>query len=288
MAGLPDPIASGFQSSSAPLAVQYATQGVQPFNALAVTKDTYLVFNITAVVATSIQLNWRVLLPDGRIVPNQTLVTTSNIRILNVFSFPLTDGFLLSVLAVPVGSIGRGQAVVNAHLQVGTGAASFFTMRLFAGYLTFFDFLGWPPGNFESTSAGAGNIRSITGTLPAAGAEISETVPNLARWRLKSFNFSITTSATVANRNPRLVIDDGVNQLTLQDVGISIAASTTQQLHWVPGHANPSNQDNVLTAGLGPETILGPGYRIRTNTLLLQVGDQYTAPQYEVEEWIMV
>ena len=82
---------------------------------------------------------------------------------------------------------------------------------LLQGYITTNARLAWPGSPIMPSTAGAGRLRSITGTDPAAGVEISETVPTGVRWRLLSFAATFVTDGTVANRFPRLQIDDGAN-----------------------------------------------------------------------------
>lgn len=287
MAGLPNPIDSGFVSGTLPLEVPYATQQVQPFNALAITKDTFITFTMTASAVVVAVATFRILLPDGRITQSSFTITSSSARFGTPFTFPLTNGFLLSAFVFAQSGSNRGACVVSCTLTLGSGGGTFQIARLFSGYLSGFDALSWPPGNFESTSAGAGNIRSITGTTPAAGAEISEVVPSFGRWRLKSFTYTLTTSATVANRDSRFTYDDGVNNLFLIDVGQNQAASLNAKYTWTVGGPPVLNNNGGLVAGVGTDVVLAQFFRMRTNTLNLQAADQYSAPQYEVEEWIV-
>lgn len=51
----------------------------------------------------------------------------------------------------------------------------------------------------------------IVGANPAAGAEVSETVPAGETWCLLGVRVTLVTSATVATRQPILTLDDGTN-----------------------------------------------------------------------------
>ena len=133
---------------------------------------------------------------------------------------------------------------------------------------------------------GAGTLRSITGSTPAAGAEISETVPANTRWRLLSFRTQIVTAVAVASREPRLILDDGVNEFYRVDNGANIAASLTTVLVWAPSVPISAGIATDQIAPIPGDTWLGAGYRIRTLTAAIQAADQYSAPQYEVLEWI--
>jgi hypothetical protein len=130
-----------------------------------------------------------------------------------------------------------------------------------------------------------GRILSITGTDPAAGAEISETVPDRRRWRILGVHFSLVTDATVADRLVHLVIDDGSNTLIQICVVTAHAASITKQYSF--SNFGSTQLDPVLCFYLPlPPLLLTAGFRIRTVTDLIEGGDNYSAPQILVEEWI--
>ncbi len=130
-----------------------------------------------------------------------------------------------------------------------------------------------------------GRIRSITGTDPAAGAEISETVPERRRWRILAFRFSLVTDDPVADRIVHLLLDDGTN--IFADVCVTTAhqASVTKVYNFSNFGSTQLNPTNCLYIPL-PPLPLSPGFRIRTVTDLLEVTDDFSAPQLLVEEWI--
>jgi hypothetical protein len=80
---------------------------------------------------------------------------------------------------------------------------------LLQGYVTDTSRLSFPGSPIRSSIEGPGVLRSITGTNPAANAEISETVPTNARWRVHAIRFTLVTDANVANREVALTLDDG-------------------------------------------------------------------------------
>ena len=129
-----------------------------------------------------------------------------------------------------------------------------------------------------------GRIRSITGTNPNAGVEISETVPDRRRWILHSINFQLVTSATVANRTIRFIITDGTNII------FHMIASTTQtaSLTHIYYYSNLGT-DEIISTGYRtyalPPIPLMAGYIIKTITPGLENDDNFSAPQLLVEEW---
>lgn len=133
---------------------------------------------------------------------------------------------------------------------------------------------------------GPGLIRSITGATPGAGAEVSETVPAGARWSLLSIIWTLTTSATVANRFPDITIDDGAAVYFRVGPTIAAPASSTQIYNAFQGAGVVTRDGNTtVERSLPIGLMLATGHRIRSNTTAIQVGDQYSAVQYLVREW---
>ncbi len=130
-----------------------------------------------------------------------------------------------------------------------------------------------------------GRIRSITGTDPAAQAEISETVPARRRWAIKSIFFHLVTDGTVANRHVSLIIDDGANVLWQITCASAHPASCDTTYSFAQIAAAEALVDCACFHPL-PSLALPAGARIRTSTSLLKAGDNFSAPQLLVEEWI--
>lgn len=123
-------------------------------------------------------------------------------------------------------------------------------------------------------------------TNPAAGAEWIHTVPTGKFWRIRSILHRLTTDATVANRESRLNIDDGVFNLWQSQNDIAQTASTGVYYNYAPGCgigevASPSSDSRQYSL---PALILLPGYRIRSTTVGIVAGDQYTNIRIMVDE----
>lgn len=135
-----------------------------------------------------------------------------------------------------------------------------------------------------------GNPQLVTylGTDPAANTEISETVPAGKMWRLTAFTVAFVTDANVANRFPKLILDDGANEIVREGITTAITASLSMVLSFYLGRATQSV--NVTAGGVSaasplPDIVLPPGSRVRTVTGNLQVGDNYGAPTFTVLEF---
>lgn len=130
-----------------------------------------------------------------------------------------------------------------------------------------------------------GRIRSITGTDPAANAEITETVPDRRRWRFLSFRASLLTDANVASRRVFLVFNDGSTDLIYFPASANQAASLFLTHNFSPTTYSPGLviADYISCA---PSLILPAGFVIKTVTANIQAADNWGAPQLLVEEWI--
>lgn len=216
-----------------------------------------------------------------------TLVPTSD-RVATVLTKSLGTGWLLHVQALAsVGAPLTGQTFVQLSVVRGLTGAVEDLATLAASYVTAAQRAAWPGGPILNTLDGGGALRSITGTTPAAGAEISETVPTNARWELLAFRFQNVTDANAGNRVVRLLIDDGTNIVAHSTSNVLQAASLTYTYGWIQGPmAGQVGQVNALAFGLMRNALLGAGYRIRTIAATIQATDQYSLVQYLVREWI--
>ena len=164
------------------------------------------------------------------------------------------------------------------------------------GDLAVGDFVEPGPGG------GEGNIRTITGSNPAAGAEVSEAVPTNAVGRLLSFSAVFVADANAANRVPALWADDGTTanrRALIGKLSAAITASLTRTCLWQEEPATlggasaqlaSTDTDSIIVdhslrrGGL----LLPGGYRIRTVTDAILAGDNYAAPIFQVEEWLVL
>ena len=207
---------------------------------------------------------------------------TAGDRSLVAMSHPITYLPLSLTVRTAQTSVSRGECYVKVSLRV----EGVVVALLFSGYVTDAGTQAYPGGKIESSVEGPGLIRSITGTDPAAGVEISETVPTGARWRLISLTTIFVADATVASRLAVLTPTDGANILLRSPGGSSITASQTVRISWGDFGARDSNTINGFLGAVGSLLYLMAGSVIATVTSSIQAGDNYGAPQMLVEEWI--
>lgn len=218
----------------------------------------------------------------------QTPITTSSDRTPVTATQPLPDTPFTVVVALPTGSLKRGQCYVRVYMRfAGVSVAILTSDYKFNAYD-----VSYPQGPLRDSLEGSGVIRSIAGTDPAANTQISEAVPTNARWKLRSMRFVLVTDANTATRRVRVIVDNGTTTLFEREFGATQALSLTRTYEVHAGHkADDTAFDNNNVARIYiPEEMLSlaEAYRIRTAVDNIQAGDNFGAPQIKVEEWIEV
>lgn len=118
---------------------------------------------------------------------------------------------------------------------------------------------------------------------PAAGAELSVTVPGQETWVVESVRFQLVTDATVQLRQVRLTATDGTVEyfrtLHADDHPQSITA-----VHSAFNGSSPGGDDTkgLLLAWPTHGLVLPPGHVLATSTLNIAAGDQFSAARLAV------
>lgn len=197
------------------------------------------------------------------------------------------EGWIVNLRVAAAGGtplIGQTWAIVE--LVRGFTGASEINGTLASGYVTTNQPIAWPGSPMRGTLEGPGVIRSIAGTNPAANVEWSETVPAGARWQILSLSNVFVTDANVANRFPRLIIDDGAANVYESDPAAALAASLTRIYNAGLGTARLDAVSTNAQWALPEDVTLMAGSRIRSFVTNLQAGDNWGAPQLLVREWL--
>lgn len=249
--------------------------------------DFLLVTSINALASVTITISGRMLQRDGRLQPFVDRHVANSDRTAATSAIKLGEGWLQEITAIAAGAAPTlGQTFVRVDLVRGEGPGQTVHATLLQGIVTAAQRLAWPGSPIDTTLESPGALRSIGGTDPAAGAEIAETVPTGARWRLQSLRAALVTDATAANREVAIVFDDGTNTYAEAHAGVNQAASLTRQytaaIAGVRGAA--ATGTGILIAI--PSLILPAGHRIRTSVTNLQAGDNWGAPRLLIEEWL--
>lgn len=269
---------------------QFARLGLLPDTGRRVDRDDrlYVAHRASAVGHCLLFVRWQ-RPEDGLIVPQFFRFDTVADRSQQFTVFELGEGTLLG-FSLHCSDAALHEASVWAEVGIIRGGADE-TLRmqaLAAGYLDRTDALAWPGGRFERASDAHGRTRAIAGADPAAGAEISVTVPAGAHWQLAALRFALVASAAVANRRVHVVIDDGATTIietVSQDVQ---TAGLTRNYNVDAWGFAPPTQDLEIFVPLPLPIELDAGYRIRTVTTALDVADNYGAPELLVEERLVL
>lgn len=217
----------------------------------------------------------------------RTLTPATN-RTASTLLIGLGDGWLLGAqVIVSSGTPLDGQTYARLSLQRGDASVGHDQFTLASDTITVGKPLVWPGGKTFGPLEGPGAMRAIAGTTPAAGADITETVPTAARWELVAFRAQLLNDANVANRQVALVLDDGSNSYLQIESTTNQTASTLRKYNFsnsIGTFITGVNQNWMLP--LGTNIRMPAGHRIRTVTAGIQVGDQWSAIVYLVREWI--
>lgn len=250
-------------------------------------EDNLRLTTFNSLAAVELVVEGVLLNPDGELVQFQRRHVPNTDRTSASTVWNAGSGWLLSLqVRATAATPRRGQCFAVVEVVRGLLGAIVPLATLLQDYVTDTSRAAWPGSPIRASTEGPGVLRSITGTDPAAGAEISETVPTNARWRLHAIQFTLVTGITGATQEVALVLDDGTTAFARVPSGFTQVASTTivySSFHHAP--RNTAAQDTTKNIPL-PRVDLQGGYRITTITNTIGGDDNYGAPQYLVEEWI--
>lgn len=267
-----------------------ATRSYLNPSALFVDSNYRLRFNAwSSAAGVTLALRYRFLrATDSEIVDSaEQLAPTSN-RVLTTVDIALPIGFLINIdVFALAGAPAFGTTFMQVQLIRGAGAAATVVSTLLQAYIAANVAKAWPGSPLENSLDGPGVIRSITGTVPAAGAEVSEAVPAGARWSLLAFRAQLVTAIAAANRSPQLSIDDGANIFCVSETIFQQAASLTLRYNWFGGATLTGTIQGIdVPIPLVLNNYLAAAFRVRTLTQNIQAADQWNAVQYLVREWL--
>ena len=261
-----------------------------PFQFWTSGEDNLRVLSVNSLSNVRLTVQGRFLTPDGTITAARHDHTPNSDRTVVTTESALGVGAVLNLVVYATGATPRiGQTFVIVQLIRGRGAAAVVLGILLQGYVTSTQALAWPGSPILTSLEGNGYPRDVFGTNPAAGQEISETVPTGARWQLLLFQAQFTASATVATRRPSLSYNIGGQQVGRSVNVTDITASQSGTFNWATGFPLTAPiQPGINNAALPNELVLLAGDSVATITTNLQAGDQWTNPRYVVREWLEV
>jgi len=246
---------------------------------------------LTSNINTRIGVTLLVMMPSGKIARYERTFTPTAIYTRRIDLITLTSG---EVLTISVRDDAFNNEWAETHVTIGiagrtldsSGQLQNALVQLSSGFISRTHQLSYPGGNDNPALEGRGRIFTEAVADPAAGAEISFTIPNNTRWIIYSLNFIFTTSSTAATRRVHLRILDGANLLYQDPESNSHTASITRIHSHTTGVENKSLNNNVDVTS-HPLIMLPADATIDTLTTNLQAGDQYSDLRLLVEEFLI-
>lgn len=235
---------------------------------------------IRSISTVAAQLTVRGLTRDGIFTLRHT-TTSDLVQQEQIFRMPDIPIFISVV--DELGSFVQGECYVTLSLLANNDE-----LYQFSSGLVYVDKgLAWPDNGAMDTMPGHGRFITITGANPAAGAEISVTVPANTIWRLRSLNFTLVTDANAANRRVHVVLTTGGGQIINCFGTIDQTASLTR-LYSVASYGSVPDEtdDNDIIIPIPNDVWLTTSSTMTTETTNILAGDNFGAPLIEVERFI--
>jgi hypothetical protein len=236
--------------------------------------DYYKITVYSQVTPCEISVAGRLRSPEGEFSNFDHRINVATSGLQTIFRPSSGAWWIMSIMASVVsGTVNPGDVSVKVELTQGVAPGNQPHDLLLFGY----------PSNFTPASpmyplppARAGLV--FTGTNPAAGAEISETVPAGQRWKIKFISATLLTSAVVANRFPRLQFLRAGTMYARLPAGFVIPASSSMTALWANVGATNTISSTATIAVLPDLPPVEAGDVINTSTLVLDVADDWGAP----------
>lgn len=236
----------------------------------------------------TVAVHYRMLDPSRRILTNRYELVPTADRAPATGEFVIGEGYLLNLtIFASSGTPRRGQTYVRLQAIHGRSTSATVIGTLVQGYVTAQQDRAWPGSPLETSIEGIALTRTVVGTQPAALADIAETVPTGARWRVRGFTAFYQCGALAGNRvpNARLHTTGGANIYSYSPVTLIAGESTT--LAYALGM--PLDKDiagfKVTTAGL-PDIVLLAGDTVNASMAGRVGTDQWGVPFLLVDEWL--
>lgn len=284
-----DALGKEFPTLTRPAEMSFRRTDIDPPSDVYIDRDDLLRFTVASLetaITLPMQLFVRMLRPNGEIIPSvHDFASTYNGLPQPRFA-DLGEGFLLSVMVIEQiqSNVSPFEVFVQVEIVRNRFIAPLFSQILIAGYLSQRQGLSWPNATVINSFEGPGFLNRVTGTNPAAGAEIQEIVTGVRR-KLHSIKFTLVTSAAVANRRVTLTFTWVGGVFFRVHSGVTQTAGQTVEYTFAPGMPF-SNADGIATVPIPNEMFLQATAVINTVTLGLQAGDDFSAPVMQVEDWL--
>lgn len=159
-------------------------------------------------------------------------------------------------------------------------------IHLGSGFISGSQGVSWPASQNESRMPGHGKLQTVSSTNPAAGSEISITVPDFEAWLIHSGSATLVCDGNAANRRPHFVFSvTGGNTIDIFGKDDQTAGQTKKYSLAQFSPTSDLNNDNDMMIPLPSNLWLFPEDTITTSTTSKQAGDDWGAASFTVEKF---
>lgn len=261
---------------------------VSPFQFTTTGEDNLRIISANSLAGVRLQIRGRRFNEDGNITPFSYDHVPNSDRTIKTTDHALGVGALINVtVTAAAGAPLIGQTFVMCKIIRGLSGATLVLGTLLQGYLTSQQELAWPGSPIINSVDGGGYYRTITGTIPPAGADISENVPTGATWELLMVEAQLTASAAAGNRVPVLKFSPSGTVFGASAQVSAVTAGLQGTYDWqatMPLTVAVLGGINVAAIPTPMRLLAGGRFLIATTNLA--VADQWTAPIFLVREWL--
>lgn len=254
-------------------------------------EDNLRVTSYNSAAGVALKINGRLLDSSGKANADSWDHAPNTDRTAKTSDIPLSGSTLLNICVfASAGAPLLGQTFVIVQLIRGLGAGALVLGTILQGYVTGPLAIGWPGSPLQNTADIAGYTRTIAGTTPAAGAEISEIVPAGAIWELTALNFTLLTGGAGAARTVRLVATVAAAIAISAPPAVAQNVATTFTYAWANNLMSQSiayGAGSLVTAPIPQGVLLPAGATIGTSTANLAAPDQFSSVSYNVRERLL-
>lgn len=276
------------RGQAAPFSFGGSNAVATPFQFYTSGAENLRIVSVNALVGVTIVVALRLLTE----APEPLWLTISHVpnsdRTVKQTDHPLARGFVLNAIAYVTGASPRiGQTFVQLEIIGGLGGATTQLGTLLQGYVTATQKLAFPGSPVQNSIEGGGVTRLLTGTTPAAGAIVAETVPTGAQWELLAIGARLQTSAAAGDRRPYVTCEQGGATYSLSVLPLAIPPSDSIFGFWsagMPLATTIGTTRPVAGLGVGLRMLAGDVASIKADGL--DAADQFSAVRLLVREWL--
>lgn len=240
-------------------------------------------FSLRTEVSARFGINLRIrgMTREGPFTLSHVLAAAGNLQ-LKTFRIP--DMPVVLTIDDPEQIANQGNAYVRATLLLNDDPL----YDLVAGFVYSGKALTWPSISSPDMRPGGGTLRAFTGSNPAAGAQVSETVPTGFLWHVLGARLQLTTDANAANRRVHIRFIASGLDIAECIAPIDQTASLIRKYHIGQyGDLTVNADDDDILVAMPADVWLPSASTISTTTTNIQATDDFISPNFIIEEFFM-